>query len=60
MNRVDVERVSDRARQDIKECGTCFRTGDEYVLCGWHENLVVAFRIVEVTAGTIIEAETDE
>lgn len=58
-NRVNVDRVSWQARRSIAKCRECRRTGDDYVLCGWHENVVVAFMVVEATAGTIVEEDTD-
>ena len=58
-NRVNVDRVSWQARRSIAKCHECRRAGDEYVLCGWHENVVVAFMVVEKTAGTIVEEDTN-
>ena len=58
-NRVPVDGVSLVARRSIAKCDACFRRDGEYVLCGWHENVVVAFAVVEKTAGTIVEEPDD-
>jgi hypothetical protein len=58
-NRVWVDGVSPTAKRDILECDACYRHQDEYVLCGWHENLVAAFAIVQKTHGTLIEEPDD-
>lgn len=59
-NRVNVDRVSLQARRSIAKCRECRRSGDEYVLCGWHENVVVAFTVVETIAGTTVEVDEDD
>jgi len=56
-NRLPIDGVSFQARRSIAKCDACYRHGDEYVLCGWHENVVAAFAIVEKTAGTMIEED---
>jgi hypothetical protein len=58
-NRLPVDAVSARAKRDILECDACYRHDDEYVLCGWHENVVAAFAIVQKTYGTMIEEPDD-
>jgi hypothetical protein len=58
-NRVWVDNVSPRAKRDILECDACYRHQDDYVLCGWHENLVAAFAIVQKTHGTLTEEPDD-
>jgi hypothetical protein len=58
-NRVWVDRVSAGAKRDILECDACYRHDYEYVLCGWHENVVAAFAIVNKTHGTMIEEPDD-
>jgi hypothetical protein len=58
-NRIPVDKVSARAQRNILECDACYRRDDEYILCGWHENVVVAFAIVDKTAGTIVEESDD-
>ena len=58
-NRVNINQVSRQARRGIVECDACHRAGDDYILCGWHENVVVAFTVVEATAATIVEGDTD-
>lgn len=41
-------------RRSVGKCRECYRHGDGTAsLCGWHENVVAAARIVEATAGTI-------
>ena len=58
-NRVWVDGVSAKGKRDILECDACYRHQDEFVLCGWHENLVAAFAIVNKTHGTMIEEPDD-
>ena len=58
-NRVNINQVSRQARRDIVECDACHRSGDDYILCGWHENVVAAFAIVQKTYGTMIEEPDD-
>jgi hypothetical protein len=58
-NRVWVDAVSATTKRDILECDACYRHDYEYVLCGWHENLVAAFAIVQTTYGTMIEEPDD-
>jgi hypothetical protein len=58
-NRVRVDQLPFTARRSVVRCGDCYSRNDEYVLCGWHENVVVAFAIVEKTAGTIMEESDD-
>jgi hypothetical protein len=57
-----VVRVSDLSADDadaLSSCEECRFTGTGHVaLCGWHENVLVAFMVVEATAGTIVE-DTD-
>ena len=59
LNRVNINRMSWQARRSIVKCSECHRAGDDYILCGWHENVVVAFTVVEATAATIVEGDTD-
>jgi len=58
-NRVPVDGVSAKAKRDIVECDSCYRRDEDYVLCGWHENVVAAFAIVQKTYGTMIEEPDD-
>ena len=58
-NRVNINQVSWQARRSIAKCDSCHRAGDDYILCGWHENVVVAFKVVEATAAKIVEGDTD-
>ena len=46
---------------EVRACRDCsVRPDGRWALCGWHENVVAAVRIVKVTAGTLVREETDQ
>ncbi|MFM7062554.1 MAG: hypothetical protein ACKO04_03540 [Actinomycetes bacterium] len=57
--RVLLDDLPDWARKDVKGCDECRTHDSSAFVCGWHENVVAAVRIVEVTAGTLVREERD-
>ena len=51
--------MADWLGDEVAECRDCRDQGDGVVLlCGWHESLAAAVRVVEATAGVVVR-ETD-
>ena len=46
---------------EVRACPDCsVRPDGRWAFCGWHENVVAAVRIVEVTAGTLLREGTEQ
>jgi hypothetical protein len=45
--------------EQVLKCALCYVSPEgDVALCGWHENLAVAARVVDATAGTVVR-DTD-
>ena len=56
-NRVRVDQLPFNARRSVVRCGDCYPRNDEYVLCGWHENVVA---VAQVTNKIMPTPEVDD
>jgi len=52
------DKIPDWVLAEVVECSDCSNFADGTVaVCGWHENLTAAARIVEVTGGTLVRQD---
>lgn len=51
-NRVRVDELPFTARRSVVKCGDCYPRNDEYVLCGWHENVVAVVKVTDKIMAT--------
>jgi hypothetical protein len=57
--RVDLNKVASWVKESILSCEDCISRNDIALVCGWHENVSTATRIVEITSGILVREELD-
>lgn len=57
--KVDLNKFPSWVKEDIVSCNDCVSEDDTALVCGGHENVLTAVRVVEITGGTLVREELD-
>lgn len=55
--RVLLDDLHEQDRRSVTKCRECREHDSSVFLCGWHENVVAAARIVKATFGTLLRED---